>query len=654
MKNLVATAMSYEGVGGGFRDEPELLQFATERYVEAEASAVDLETDGLTDLQLCAQYCRECTVSVQRMFHVRSLGRVCADALRVGAEPFPLDLLEDLAQDDDSEVRQSVAEQLGVLTDAIKISRRKQEDDLALGLLNVAFLLVEDDSDGVVAAAEDATATVATLCTTGEERAFLISRVEQLCRCEEEEIRISGSKIAGELAKVLGAETTASTLAPLLTELSKDDALQVREATVRATVRAGETMRGTDAVIQLFDIFSSLANDPVWSVRKACADSLVGLSKSVGQDAFAAFAQELFETLANDVSLQVRTGMLENLGPLIAELGRERTSESLVDHFVSMAESTGGSASGLQLSCAFAMPGVALTLGRERWAEIRGAYDMLAHSVHWKVRRSLACSLHEMARILGSELAEADLVPVFQEMLGDADEVSIGVVNNLAAFMREIPPTVRLDHLHVLARIATPKSDVTIGNWRLRAAMTEQLGDLSKILPASANEEMTIPLALCLLKDPASAVREACIAVIGSVLQNSSDGSSSAWRSGQIGRAMSTIKLMATNQHWADRQAYVRICGAFAGSINDNVLIEELLPLMLMTVDDNVPNVRSELAKSLANLRTKDIFAELPDVSAAAEALRNDPDQDVSRHCVIADRSKHLEFSTGLRATPVK
>ena len=197
--------MSYEGVGGGCMDEPELLQFATERYVEAEASAVDLETDGLTDLQLCAQYCRECTVSVQRMFHVRSLGRVCADALRVGAEPFPLDLLEDLAQDDDSEVRQSVAEQLGVLTNAIKISRRKQEDDLALGLLNVAFLLVEDDSDGVVAAAEDATATVATLCTTGEERAFLISRVEELCRCEEEEIRISGSKIAGELAEVLGA-----------------------------------------------------------------------------------------------------------------------------------------------------------------------------------------------------------------------------------------------------------------------------------------------------------------------------------------------------------------------------------------------------------------------------------------------------------------
>ena len=95
--------------------------------------------------------------------------------------------------------------------------------------------------------------------------------------------------------------------------------------------------------------------------------------------------------------------------------------------------------------------------------------------------------------------------------------------------------------------------------------MTEQLGDLSKICRAQANEEMTIPLALRLLKDLASAVREACIAVIGSVLQNSSDGSSSAWRSGQIGRAMSAIKLMATNQHWADRQGVCSYLRRFRG-----------------------------------------------------------------------------------------
>ena len=90
------------------------------------------------------------------------------------------------------------------------------------------------------------------------------------------------------------------------------------------------------------------------------------------------------------------------------------------------------------------------------------------------------------------------------------------------------------------------------------------------------------------------------------------------------------------------------------GVINDNVLVEELLPLMLMTVDDNVPNVRSELAKSLAKLQRRGIFAELPDVSAAVDALRNDPDQDVSRYCVIAERSNHFEFSTGLRATPLR
>jgi serine/threonine-protein phosphatase 4 regulatory subunit 1 len=91
----------------------------------------------------------------------------------------------------------------------------------------------------------------------------------------------------------------------------------------------------------------------------------------------------------------------------------------------SMAESSSGP---LQLTCAFNFPGVAVTIGRGRWGEIKGAYGILAGSMQWRVRRTLAFSLHEMAKILGEDLSEVDLLPVFEEMLGDTDEVSIGVV----------------------------------------------------------------------------------------------------------------------------------------------------------------------------------------------------------------------------------
>ena len=64
----------------------------------------------------------------------------------------------------------------------------------------------------------------------------------------------------------------------------------------------------------------------------------------------------------------------------------------------------------------------------------------------------------------------------------------------------------------------------------------------------------------------------------------------------QPGGVLAEMKLMATNPRWVDRQAYVQICGAFVGVV-DRGVVDELLPLLLMMVDDHVPNVRCELAK---------------------------------------------------------
>jgi serine/threonine-protein phosphatase 4 regulatory subunit 1 len=662
--------MTGEGTGDTTsRADPELLELTNhEKFVEDsrdDTSVDEFEADdSLTELELCAQYCRTCTVSVQRLFHVRSLGEVCMVAMREGSEAFPLDLVEDLAQDDDSEVRQIVAEQLGALAEALKETRDRQEEDVAVGLLYVAFLLVEDDVDGVVSAAESAVVTVATLMDTAEGQELLLTQIANLSMGEEEEIRVSGAKIVGALASALGPNAAREHLSSMLGVLTKDEALHVREVTARAIVLVAEAMDDQEAEEMLMPLFCSLVRDPVWSVRKVCADNLVELSKCVSRGAFVELATAMFESLVNDVSFQVRTASLEQLGPLIAELGNANTPKSLVDHFVSMAESNNAGPGDLKLACAFNIPGVAYTIGRERWHEIRDAYDMLAHSVNWRVRRSLACSLHEMARVLGEETAEVDLLPILEEMLGDTDEVSIGVVANLAKFMSELSPAARLPHLELLPGIVATDAADMIGNWRLRAAMSEQLGALSGMLPAHANEETLLPLLLRLLKDPASAVRAKCIEAAGVVLQNTTKGGGSTWRAGQVGGVISDLKLMATNPRWVDRQAYAQICGAFVGVVDASVVIDELLPLMLMLVEDTVPNVRRELAKSLAVFQAHPAFAGISDLKDAVGAMRNDPDADVCQTvksmCDTFDdfSSEHHhhrdEFTTGLRITPMK
>jgi len=54
----------------------------------------------------------------------------------------------------------------------------------------------------------------------------------------------------------------------------------------------------------------------------------------------------------------------------------------------------------------------------------------------WKVRRTLAFSIHELALIVGEDITGRDLLPVFDMFLNDVEEVRIGVLKHLADFIR--------------------------------------------------------------------------------------------------------------------------------------------------------------------------------------------------------------------------
>lgn len=52
------------------------------------------------------------------------------------------------------------------------------------------------------------------------------------------------------------------------------------------------------------------------------------------------------------------------------------------------------------------------------------------------MRRTLAFSIHHLAIILGEELTCTDLVPVFDELLKDLDEVRIGLLKHFVGFLQ--------------------------------------------------------------------------------------------------------------------------------------------------------------------------------------------------------------------------
>ena len=149
----------------------------------------------------------------------------------------------------------------------------------------------------------------------------------------------------------------------------------------------------------------------------------------------------------SDVSKWVRSAVFQQLGPFLATLPQKEITPQLLKHYTGMiapSSSNGNEPADdeLRLFCAFSFPAVALTLGRDRycchhslfplqllllmicrWSELRDTFSALARDVQWQVRRTLSFSLHEVAKVLGSELAEKELLATFGLFLHDLDEV---------------------------------------------------------------------------------------------------------------------------------------------------------------------------------------------------------------------------------------
>lgn len=71
-------------------------------------------------------------------------------------------------------------------------------------------------------------------------------------------------------------------------------------------------------------------------------------------------------------------------------------------------------------------------------------YIKLAKFNDGRIKKTLAHSIHELARILGPEITETDLVPIMERFLKDnVNEIRMGALKNLHIFLAEVTPESR-------------------------------------------------------------------------------------------------------------------------------------------------------------------------------------------------------------------
>ncbi|KAF6201559.1 hypothetical protein GE061_003950 [Apolygus lucorum] len=305
--------------------------------------------------------------------------------------------------------------------------------------------------------------------------------------------------------------------------------------------------------------------------------------------------------------------------------------QELIEHFVSMSKLAMDEDYGNDLAhhCAYNLPAVVLTLGPKHWDILKPAYKALAEALHWKVRRTAASSIHELAVIVGEEVATEDLVPVFHGFIKDLDEVRVAALKHLAHFLKLLRPDGRNSFLPLLTQFLMMDNQ---WRWRFRQELAEQLLQvLGLFSPADTCQHLS-PVVMSLLLDRVSEVRKIALQLATELVSHVSIDVS-------LLRSLlaELAEQFAHSSRWNRRQTFSLLCSRLVaeGVLSGEMFARDVLPHLLDLSWDRVPNVRLTVARALANdLMAQPYFTDVNSphhevLVAVLKRLQTDKDKDV-------------------------
>jgi serine/threonine-protein phosphatase 4 regulatory subunit 1 len=250
-------------------------------------------------------------------------------------------------------------------------------------------------------------------------------------------------------------------------------------------------------------------------------------------------------------------------------------------------------------NCAYHFPAIALTLGPSNWNYIRDLYKQLADERNWKVRQTLAYSIHQMAKILGEEKTQSDLVPIFDNFITDVDEVRIGIVANMAEFFRILTANYREAYMPRLTDFLKMDNQ---RNWRFRNELGLQIAEFCELFSRDTIAKYIQPVVFTLAFDQIAQVRVTAIDALVQIFKQFEFNGETELRRNFVN---DVTRSFADSSKWTFRQLYVYLCESLLKNkiyTDLDQFTRDFIVKLLTFRDDKVPNIRVLLARIIKNL----------------------------------------------------
>lgn len=354
-------------------------------------------------------------------------------------------------------------------------------------------------------------------------------------------------------------------------------------------------------------LFQHLINDEQDSVKFLSIDVLISILDFFQQVNDQSHNSEFLISslkLINDESWRVRYTAADRFGKIAKNFATDESDLSkLIDPFISLMNDNEGEvrkAIAKQLPEFCELLSNFPTTNQAILNKIIPIVNKLSQDPHENVRSSLASSITNLSPILGKQSTIDNLLPIFLVMLKDEfPEVRLNIISNLSVVNEIIG--INLLSINLLPAITELAQD---NKWRVRLAIIEYIPKLANQLGESFFNDELLTLCMSWLWDPVFAIRDAAV----NTLKELTIIFGSVWADNEIiNRLLNNNNSGNENIDEDNKIDYsnfiIRITCLFAITklipvMNNDIIVSKLLPFINNFIEDSVPNIRFNIAKS--------------------------------------------------------
>lgn len=602
---------------------------------------------------------------------------------------YPLALLMDELKHDDIANRVEAMKKLDTI--ALALGPERTRDELVPFLTEVA----QDDEDEVFSVLADQLGEFVPYVGGAKFAQILLPPLEILASTEETLVRDKAVSSLNSIAHELSDEQILDDFIPLIEDLAttdwfsskvsscglfvsvivrvKDDTLRknllalylqlVQDETPMVKRAAGKNLPGLiDLLTQnpelsndtdwdyISNMFQKIVNDNQDSVKFLAVDCLISILKFFNTKGDKTHTTDLLSSaikLITDEAWRVRYMAADRFEDLASQFsGSQANINELVTPFVSLCEDN---ESDVRKAIAEQVPGFATLLKGSPdviLEKIIPAVQNLSMDESETVRASLALKVTNLVPLMNKDQAIEHLLPILLNMLKDEfPEVRLNIIANLKVVNDVIGIDLLSDSL--LPAITELANDVS---WRVRMAIIEYIPILAEHLGVDFFNQQLSDLCLSWLWDTVYSIREAAV----NNLTKLAEIFGSDWcRQEIISRLLKFDSQLLEN--FIYRFTLLSALTALVPVVSPDAVTEQILPFVKHLAEDNVPNIRFNVAKSYAviveSLNNQGSSYSLlikESIIPSLETLKQDSDVDVK---YFADKSLE-KCSKALAAAP--